>query len=282
MTGNHDAGHPERGSAVPLAASAVGFAIFLAIAVAVSSGVTQGFDAWGLLALRNPADTAQPFGPAWFQETGRDFTGLGSNGVLAALVLAGSGFLALARRRAGALFLLASFWGALVLETVVKHWYGRPRPELVPHAARVFTASFPSGHASVSAAACLASALLLAQARPEPRFRAFAVSVAVCLVALIGASRVYLGVHWPTDVIGGWTLGAAWAAFCWSATVGGSGTRAEKSGTHGPGGYDPQHEVQAIKTAGWATSTSPGLVGQKTADEQAGLRLFRNPSRVSD
>lgn len=223
-------GGRSRGTAVPLAVASLASAVFLAIAVAVSMGLTRGFDAWGLLALRDPADAARPFGPAWLQETGRDFTGLGSNGVLAAFVLAGSGFLALARRRAGAVFLLASFWGALALETAVKHWYGRPRPDLVPHAARVFTASFPSGHATVSAAACLAAALLLAWARPEPRSRAFAAAVATCFVALVGASRLYLGVHWPTDVLAGWALGAGWTALCWAAVERRAGGSVERGG----------------------------------------------------
>lgn len=203
-----------RNTIVPLAVATLAFGVFMCIAVAVSAGITRGFDAWALLALRDPADASQPFGPAWLQETGRDFTALGSNGVLGALVLAGSGLLALARRRAAALLLLASFWGALVLETAVKHWYARPRPELVPHATRVFTASFPSGHATVSAAVCLALALLLAQEGSERRFRMFAAAVAACLVALIGVSRVYLGVHWPTDVAAGWALGVGWAALC--------------------------------------------------------------------
>jgi undecaprenyl-diphosphatase len=203
-----------RHAIIPLSAAALAFGLFLLIAVAVSTGLTRGIDAWGLLALRDAADASRPFGPAWLQETGRDFTGLGSNGVLAVLVLAGSGLLALARRRTEGLFLLASFWGALALETLLKHWYGRPRPELVPHAVPVFTASFPSGHATVSAAVGFAVAALLAQSRSGRRFGTLTAAVAACLIALIGASRVYLGVHWPTDVAAGWVLGAGWAALC--------------------------------------------------------------------
>lgn len=157
--------------AIPLAVAALAFGVFAAIAAAVSDGLTQGADAWGLLAFRNPVDLAHPLGPAWLQASGRDFTGLGSNGVMAALVLAGSGLLAFARRRPAALFLATSFLGALALDTAIKHWVGRPRPELVPHAARVFTASFPSGHATVSSAACLAAALLLLRARTRARLQ---------------------------------------------------------------------------------------------------------------
>lgn len=196
--------------------AAVAFAAFLAIASAVATGSVHAFDVAGLYALRDPADAAKPFGPAWLQETGRDFTALGSNGVLSALVLAGSGLLALARRQAGAAFLLASYCGALGLDVLAKHWIERPRPDLVPHAARVFTSSFPSSHATVSAAACLAAALLLAQARPNPMFKAAAAALAIAFTVLIGASRVYLGVHWPTDILAGWALGMAWTALCWA------------------------------------------------------------------
>ncbi len=202
--------------AIPLAVAALAFGVFAAIAAAVSDGLTQGADAWGLLAFRNPVDLAHPLGPAWLQASGRDFTGLGSNGVMAALVLAGSGLLAFARRRPAALFLATSFLGALALDTAIKHWVGRPRPELVPHAARVFTASFPSGHATVSSAACLAAALLLLRARTEPAYRMFALVVTVAFVAVIGASRLYLGLHWPTDVVAGWALGVSWTSVCWA------------------------------------------------------------------
>lgn len=205
----------EHGAILLLAAGA--FAAFLAIAGAVAAGATHGFDVAGLHALRNPADAAKPFGPAWLQETGRDFTALGSNGVLSTLMLAGSGLLAFARRRTGAAFLLASSCGALGLNIAAKHWIERPRPDLVPHAARVFTSSFPSSHATVSAAACLAVALLLAQARPDPLFKAFAAAMALMFAALIGVSRVYLSVHWPTDILAGWALGVTWTALCWAA-----------------------------------------------------------------
>ena len=207
---------PGERSAILLLA-AVAFAAFLAITSAVAAGSVHAFDVAGLYALRNHTDAAKPFGPAWLQETGRDFTALGSNGVLSALVLAGSGLLALARRRDGAAFLLASFCGALGLDIAAKHWIERPRPDLVPHAARVFTSSFPSSHATVSSAACLAAALLVAQARPDPLFKAAAAAVALVFTALIGASRVYLGVHWPTDILAGWALGVAWTALCWAA-----------------------------------------------------------------
>jgi len=190
---------------------------FLAIARAVATGSTDAFDVAGLYALRDPADAAKLFGPAWLQETGRDFAALGSNGVLSALVLAGSGLLVSARRHVEATFLFLSFSGSLGLDVAAKHWIERPRPDLVPHAARVFTSSFPSSHATVSAAVCLGAALLLAQDRTDPLFKTFAAAMALVFAALVGASRVYLGVHWPTDILAGWALGVAWASLCWVA-----------------------------------------------------------------
>jgi len=208
-----------RGRAISLAAAALAFGVFAAITVAVSAGLTQGADAWGLLAFRSPTDLAQPLGPAWLQASGRDFTGLGSIGVMAALVFAGSGLLAFARRRLGAVYLASSFLGALALEIAIKHWVGRPRPDLVPHAARVFTAAFPNGHATVTSATCLAASLLLLRARAERAYRTFAIVAAVALVVIVGASRLYFGVHWPTDVLAGWALGVSWTTVCWGIAM---------------------------------------------------------------
>ncbi len=192
-------------------------ASFLGIIVLVTADGTRAFDEWLLLALRNPLDPADPLGPPWFEETARDITALGSNGVLGLLVLLGLGFLAAVRRRTEAALLAAVFCGALLLESVAKLGYARPRPDLVPHAARVFTASLPSGHATMAAAVYLTAGALLARAVPDPRLKTYLVAVGGCLALLIGLSRVYLGLHWPTDVAAGWALGAGWAALCWAA-----------------------------------------------------------------
>lgn len=192
---------------------------FLALAGEVAEGETRALDERLLLALREPGDAANPLGPPWLEETARDFTALGSNGVLAFLVLSATVFLVLARRRAEAATLAATAVGALVLESLLKNWYDRPRPELVPHAARVFTASFPSGHATMSAAVYLTIGALMAHAQPDPRLKACIASVAALLALTIGVSRVYIGVHWPSDVAAGWALGAGWAAVCWAAAL---------------------------------------------------------------
>ncbi|MDT7953179.1 MAG: phosphatase PAP2 family protein [Acetobacteraceae bacterium] len=207
---------PPRSPVFPLTLAFLSLCLFLGLAISVHAGWTHRFDEAGLLAFRRAGDPSNPMGPGWLQASGRDFTALGSNGVVGALVLATARLLALARQRGSSLFLLAAFAGALALQGVAKLVVGRPRPELLPHAARVFTTSFPSSHATVSAAIALAGAVLLARAGPDRRFAAVAGLIAVCLAALVGLSRLYLGVHWPTDVLAGWALGVSWGAACWT------------------------------------------------------------------
>ncbi|MDJ0391020.1 phosphatase PAP2 family protein [Roseomonas sp. E05] len=185
----------------------------------MTEGDTRVFDLRLLLALRAPGDAANPNGPPWLEVVGRDFTALGGTSVLTFLVVTVVLYLALARKRAEALTLSASALGALALESGLKDGYGRPRPDLVPHAMRVFTASFPSGHATLSAAVFLTVGALLARVQPDRRLKVYVSSVATLLALIVGLSRVYLGVHWPTDVLAGWTLGAAWAAVCWATAL---------------------------------------------------------------
>ncbi|TCZ61032.1 phosphatase PAP2 family protein [Roseicella aquatilis] len=193
--------------------------VFLALAGEVVEGEMRAFDERLLLALRTSTDSSNPLGPPWLEEVGRDLSALGGTGVMVLLVVSVTLFLALARRQAEAMTLTAAAMGATAIELTLKGWYGRPRPDLVPHGARVFTASFPSGHATLSAAVFLTAGALLAHAEPDLRLKVYFSSLAVLLTVLVGASRVYLGVHWPTDVLAGWVLGAGWAATCWGAAL---------------------------------------------------------------
>lgn len=194
--------------------------LFIELAEEVVEGEVRAVDAHLLMLLRNPSDPANPLGPRWLELMARDITALGSLGVLGLMVLAAAGFLALAGRRRTALFVLAATGGGALASTLLKALFARPRPDIVPHETYVASASFPSGHAMVSAVVYLTLGALIARLAPEPRLKAYILAVAVLLAGLIGISRVYLGVHWPSDVLAGWAAGAAWALACGAVAQG--------------------------------------------------------------
>jgi undecaprenyl-diphosphatase len=110
---------------------------------------------------------------------------------------------------------LVSVAGGLLLSTLFKEAFDRPRPDLVPHGATVYTASFPSGHSMMAAVTYLTLAVMYARVEPRRAVKIYLIAVATLIILFVGASRVYLGVHWPTDVVAGWLAGATWALFCW-------------------------------------------------------------------
>jgi undecaprenyl-diphosphatase len=191
----------------------------LELASEIGEGETHAFDQSILLFFRNPADLADPIGPWWFEQMMKDITSLGSTAVLTLITIGALGYLLIERKYHAALFLLAAIGGGTLLSTMLKMGFDRPRPDLVAHGAQVYSASFPSGHALMSAVAYLTLGALLARVQPRRRLKLYFLGVAIVLTLLIGISRVYLGVHWPTDVLAGWCLGAAWALSCWLIAI---------------------------------------------------------------
>jgi undecaprenyl-diphosphatase len=189
--------------------------VFAVIAEEVLEGKPFAFDREILLALRNPTNPAEPIGPVWLQEGARDLTALGSFTVLGIVLVTVVGYLFLAGKRAAAWLVLVAVVGGVILNTLLKHGFARPRPDFAP-AGRVFTPSFPSGHAALSAVAYLTLGALLAQLHRATRIRFYFLTIGVLLTLLVGLSRIYLGVHYPTDVIAGWCVGGAWAWACWA------------------------------------------------------------------
>lgn len=198
-------------------AVAAGLWGFVELAGEVAEGSTATLDQTILLLLRNPSDPADPLGPRWLEQFAGDVTALGSVSVLVLLTLAVVVFLYLQRKTHAAALVLTAIGGGALLSTLLKLGFGRPRPDLVPHVVEVHTLSFPSGHAMLAAVTYLTLGALLARTQPQARVKAYVLLLAVLLTLLVGLSRVYLGVHWPTDVLAGWMIGAAWAMFCWLA-----------------------------------------------------------------
>ncbi len=200
--------------AVLLAAGGVW--LFVELADDVLEGDTASVDERLLLMFRTASDTSDPVGAPWVEDLARDATALGGAGFLTLLTLASAGFLALQRKLHLALYLLGAVAGGTLASTLLKLGFDRPRPDLVAHGQVVYTSSFPSGHSMLSAVVYLTLGALLASGQTNLGMRAYLVGLAVFLAVLVGVSRVYLGVHWPTDVLGGWTAGAAWALVCWA------------------------------------------------------------------
>lgn len=168
------------------------------------------FDIRILLAMHHAGDPAQALGAPWLQDMLRDFVGLGGIGVLVLFIAGGMGLLWLAGRRREVVWFAGGVAGAFVIATVLKHLIARPRPELVPHAVYTFTASFPSGNTLMATVVWLLLALVLADVTGKRGVRNLAVAGALLIAFMVGAGRVYMGVHWPSDVIEAWGLGIAW------------------------------------------------------------------------
>ena len=184
---------------------------FIELAGEVMEGDSTAFDTRILLFFRDPANLADPIGPNWIEEFCRDLTALGGVAVLSIVTIAVTGYLYLTGRFRIMWLVLAAIGSGLVFSTLLKHGFDRLRPDLVPHGSMVYTASFPSGHSMLSAIAYLTLATLLAQLRFDRKLKTYLVGLAVLITGAVGISRVYLGVHWPSDVIGGWAIGASWA-----------------------------------------------------------------------
>jgi undecaprenyl-diphosphatase len=189
---------------------------FGALAARVMEGDTRAFDRMVLLALRRPGDFV-PIGAPVLPEIARDLTALGGIAVIALLTAIVVGFLVLDGKKRMALFVCAALAGGFIVSTILKSVFLRPRPDLVPHIDYVSTSSFPSGHSMMSAIAYLTLGALLARSQEGKRLKAYFILVAALLAFVIGLSRVYLGVHWPTDVLAGWIAGVVWALLCWVA-----------------------------------------------------------------
>ena len=210
-------GKAELGALAALFIAGLGVSLFLWIADEMSEEGAHGIDQRVLVFLRPGADPHDALGPAWLQRAATELTTLGGTTNLTLFVLIAVIFLLLHRRVASALLVIIAVLGGSGISELIKTLFGRDRPPLIYRGVETSNASFPSGHAMLSTITYLTLGAMLAQVMPGRRQKVFVFTTAVVLALIIGASRVYLGVHWLTDVLAGWSLGAAWAMICWLA-----------------------------------------------------------------
>jgi undecaprenyl-diphosphatase len=189
---------------------------FTSLADDVLEGDTRQFDEWALHALRRPDNPGMLRGPAWLHQGAQDITALGSPTVLGLTVLAVTGYLVLHGLYKNALFIFVASVGGWLLNWLLKAGFDRARPDIVPHLREVMTSSFPSGHALTSAAVYLTLGTLLMRITDRRLAKYYCIGIAMFVTFLVGSSRVFLGVHYPTDVLAGWVIGMSWALLCWT------------------------------------------------------------------
>lgn len=176
----------------------------------------HGIDEKILLLMRESGDPDNAIGTPRFEEFVRDISALGSQGVLFLGVFAASGFLIMRRQYHAAILLLVALVGAYFVAAGLKGVFDRPRPSLVtPFSFHTGTRSFPSGHSVMAAAVYLTLGALLSRLVKPMGHKIYFIAMAALLAFLVGVSRIYLGMHHPTDVVAGWIIGAYWAGLCW-------------------------------------------------------------------
>jgi undecaprenyl-diphosphatase len=193
----------------------LGVWVFVELADEVIEGESRRIDEAVLQAFRTPGDLSDPIGPPELEEAMLDITALGGWPVLILVTVAVAGYLLLRRQRRATVFLFVATGGGFLVSSLLKALFARPRPDIVPHLTSVDSPSFPSGHSMLSAVVYLTLGVLLSRMVGDRAIKLYFLGVALGLTFLIGLSRIYAGVHYPSDVLAGWSAGLAWAVLCW-------------------------------------------------------------------
>jgi undecaprenyl-diphosphatase len=191
------------------------FSFFGEVVDEVLEGESHALDEKILLYLRDKDDIKSPLGPPWLEEMMRDFTALGGIGLLTFMTLASTVYLIIIKRKFHAIYLVIVIITGTILSNLLKIGFDRPRPDLVPHDSITYMAGFPSGHSFMATVVYLTLGVILTEAQTKTGLKFYFLFLAVLLAILVGVSRVYLGVHWPSDVLAGWLIGAGWALLFW-------------------------------------------------------------------
>lgn len=193
----------------------VGIGVFLTLVTQLQSASIQSLDEAVIRSLRNISVPAEASHPGWFDELARDFTALGGYAVLTTITVLVTTFLHLERRPARAHFVAITVVFGYSFSMLLKAVIDRPRPDIVPWLSHVHLSSFPSGHSMMSAVVYLSLGLMLSDLTSRRLVKVFVVIAPLAISAMVGLSRVYMGVHYPTDVIAGWWIGISWSLACW-------------------------------------------------------------------
>ena len=191
--------------------AAAAISIFAAIARAVNANLTRGIDEG---TLRWFAQHRSPL----LDQVMLEITTLGTAAVLIVMVLIAAVFLWQTQHKWSVYVLMLGTFGGAALNGALKHYFHRARPTVVAWGTTVHTASFPSGHAMESLITYGCIAYLVGRVGPEPRLQKTIWTVAAILILIIGMSRLYLGVHYPSDVVAGYIAGLGWLTFV-AATI---------------------------------------------------------------
>ncbi|HEY5895828.1 MAG TPA: phosphatase PAP2 family protein [Chthoniobacterales bacterium] len=170
-------------------------------------------------ALRRADDPSQPIGPSWIKPASIELSALGSGSVLTLITAIAVGYLLMERNTAGAAFVLLATAGGAVLSQLLKAAFARDRPNVVPHLAAFTNTSYPSGHTMLSTIVYLTLAMVIAETLGARQRKLYVLAAALLIAFLVGVSRVVIGVHYPTDVLAGWTAGSVWALLCLLAVM---------------------------------------------------------------
>jgi undecaprenyl-diphosphatase len=188
--------------------------IFLRLVSKMQGGATKRLDEYVLRILRHKDNPALPRGPRWLPQVSQDVTSLGSGTNLTLASGIAVGFLCLQRRFRAAGFLIVSLGSGLMLSHLLKNFFLRERPTVVPHLTHFDPGSFPSGHSMGAALVYLTLGGIISRQTRRLLSKAYFLSVALVLTVSVGISRLYLGVHFPSDVLAGWAIGSLWSTMC--------------------------------------------------------------------
>ncbi len=173
------------------------------------------FDEWILTSVRTGDELQYLKGPHWFTEAVRDVTAMGGPMVLTFMILSVIGYFLIMKNYRTALLVVVATAGGLLVSLLLKDFFLRERPDIVPALMVETSPSFPSGHSMLSAVIYLTLGSILTRMEPHPKIRTYTLALVILVVGLVGISRILLGVHYPTDVLVGWIVGYFWAALCW-------------------------------------------------------------------